>query len=678
MMEAGQSGPLGTHHDGDGVNFAVYSSVAESVELCLFDRSGHELQRLPMVSRTNDIWHGYLPGCRPGQHYGYRVHGSFDLDAGLRCNPNKLLLDPYTRGLGGQFCWSPAVFDYVQADKQTTANTLDSAPFMPKSVVATATTIPMLRGPSRPWAETTIYELNVRGYTMLHPAVPVQDRGKFAGLTNANVLAYLKSLGISSIELMPVQTFIDELFLHESGRRNFWGYNPISFFTPASRYSNSDPRAEFRDMVNAIHDAGMEVLLDIVFNHTGEGDARGPTISFRGLDNLCYYRTEAADKGRYVNDSGCGNTINVEHAQVRALIVECLRYWALDMGVDGFRFDLATVLGRQADGFTEEHPLFRAIQADSDLHDRKFIAEPWDLGENGYQLGHFPLGWGEWNDKYRDSVRRFWHGESGATAEVATRLLGSADIFEARGKGPAASINLVTAHDGYTLFDVVSFEERHNVANGENNADGHRNNYSCNHGVEGPSAEASIVHMRRRQRLNFLATLFLSQGTPMLLGGDEFGNSQQGNNNAYAQDNITGWLDWTGLEEDMMFRDSVANLIALRRSLPCFQQSEFLHGPQASGRDRSYVEWRQPGGTPMTPAGWQVAEAICMHVSPATQSAPHLALLLNPSNGSCEFTLPQQNQWRLVFCSNDLLANSLQGSSLTIEGKTVAVLSTES
>ncbi len=704
-MQRGCRDPLGAHWDGEGVNFALYSSLAEAVELCLFDARGSETARLALPDQDDDIWHGYLPGCKPGQRYGYRVHGRYEPTQGLRFNANKLLIDPYARALDGRFSWSPALFDFDSGfnsgfdtgfdtgfnpggvTERMRISSLDSASCVPKCVVTTAQNFPAAVRPNIPWSKTIIYEANVRGFTMRHPAVAESERGKFRAMHNAAILDYLKALGITAIELMPVHAFIDEAFLVKRGLRNFWGYNSINFFAPEVRYASDNAAGdnaigEFHEMVNAIHDAGIEVILDVVYNHTGESDQLGPTLSFRGIDNLAYYRTLPNDPGCYVNDTGCGNTLNVDHSRVRELVLASLRYWHREMGVDGFRFDLAAGLGRTAEGFDCDHALLKQITgqitheqiaSDGVLKGAKLIAEPWDVGPVGYQLGQFPRAWSEWNDRYRDSARRFWRGDPGQAGEFARRLHGSADLFEASGREPNASINLVTSHDGFSLTDVVSYESRHNLANGENNCDGHAFNFSCNYGIEGPASKQSIKKRRRRQRLNLLATLLLSQGTPMLLGGDEFGNSQQGNNNAYAQDNETGWLDWSGLVTDPAFLTQVRELIGLRRNTVLLRQAQYLHGPSLDGhlsdvKVQSNIAWHHPDGRNMAVSDWEQTQALTVILaSPGNQeNSPDqtkvLAIMLNASASTVNFTLPEvspPNTWRLAFSSSDTPPNQL-------------------
>jgi len=629
MIEAGRPTLLGATADESGTNFAVYSSVAELVELCLFDNAGRQTQTFDLGKSSDDVWHGYLPRCQPGQRYGFRAHGPYSPDKGLRCNPAKLLIDPYARALSGPFEWNDAIFDYDRHGDSSTLqiNTADSAPFVPKGIVSHDGPAATLKRPQTPWSDTIFYEANVRGFTMRHPALDDVDRGTFDGMRNKIVLEYLKALGITSLELMPVHAFIDEKHLVDKGLRNFWGYNTISFFSPHSRYARSDAIGEFRDMVRDIHDAGIEVILDVVYNHTAEGDRLGPSLSFRGLDNLAYYSTEPGSPDTYINDTGCGNTLNADHPQVRQLVLDSLRYWHKDMGVDGFRFDLAPVLGRHDHGFSAQHPTLEAISADAALHDAKFIAEPWDPGPGGYQLGSFPRRWAEWNDRYRDDVRRFWRGDTESGGEFAKRLHGSAEVFEASTRSPNASVNLVSSHDGFTLSDVVSYEHRHNEANGENNQDGHSHNYSCNYGVEGATDDSAIFDIRRRQRLNMIATLLFSQGTPLLLAGDEFGHTQQGNNNAYAQDNDVGWLDWSRLDDDPEFATQVRELIKLRRETPLLCLQEYVHGQLETEHGVVGIRWFS---LPADAGDWRLAFSSSVGFAFGEQSAtlPELTICL--------------------------------------------------
>ncbi len=667
----------GSFSDAEGCGYSLFSEQAEAVDLCLFDSQHRETSRHAMYPSIDHIWHGYLPACQPGQIYGYRVHGPWNPLQGLRCNPAKLLLDPYARQLCGQFQWHEAVFDYqtqaMAADNSWQLNTLDSATYVPKSLVTA--TLPgqnFSTGrqlPRVPWAETLLYECNVRGYTMHFPGLDEALRGRFVGLANSQVLAWIKALGITSVELQPVQAFLDEAFLVKRGLRNFWGYNTLAFFAPEARYASANALTEFREMVNAIHDAGLEVILDIAFNHTAEGDTLGPTLSFRGIDNLSWYRTEPENPGVYINDTGCGNTLNADHAQAQELVMGALCYWSGDVGVDGFRFDLAPVLGRSASGFQDgfgggfqpDHPLLQRISRDPALQGLKLIAEPWDTGPGGYQLGQFPLGWAEWNDRFRDTARSYWQGQIHQPElrldELARRLHGSADLFEANGRAPWSSINYVCSHDGFNLNDLVSYRQRHNHANGENNRDGHAHNLSSNHGVEGQSDNPAVMAARRQHRLNLLLITLLAQGTPMLLAGDELGHTQAGNNNAYAQDNETGWLDWARRNHDVNFTDQVRALVALRRNWPLFRQPAYVHGALDFSSDAPGIGWFHPDGSGFDDSDWAHASALMMVIAAAGQSA---ALLLNSSQHEFEFVLPGQ-QWAMAFASTRTWPELQQG-----------------
>jgi len=690
MIQSGSPERLGSHADGEGVNFALYSSAAEAVELCLFDAAGAATRCYRLPGESDGIWHGYLPGCKPGQRYGYRVHGPWSPAQGLRFNSSKLLVDPYARALDGEFRWSGAVFDYdlstLNGAGSLQPNLTDSATSVPKCIVSAAAGGRPSPPPRIPWAETVIYEVNVRGYTMCHPEIPQHQRGRFCGLSNGRILQYLKALGITSLELMPVHAFVDEAFLEGRGRKNLWGYNSLNFFTPEGRYACADAVSEFREMVDAIHATGIEVILDVVYNHTAEGDGQGPSLSFRGIDNLSYYRTEPDDPSRYINDSGCGNTLNMDHPRVQALVIDSLVYWHREMGVDGFRFDLASILGRTANGFDPQHSLLQRINRHPDLNAAKLIAEPWDPGPNGYQSGQFPSRWAEWNDRYRDTVRRFWRGDPGLLSSLARRLHGSADIFEASGRKPQASINFITSHDGFTLNDLVSFEHRHNQANGENNRDGHAHNFSCNHGFEGDTEDEAINCLRRRQRLNLLATLLLSKGTPMLLGGDEFGNSQQGNNNAYAQDSETGWLDWNGLLTDPDFLYQVRALIRLRRDLPYLAKEIYLHGRTRNSAGWHDIEWLNPAGKRMKLHQWHNDRTLTLLLPAidgsavdnggATQATPiAVAIMFNASNENIRFSLPGMSSagsWNPVFCSAQFPSVQAEGQSWELPARSIA------
>jgi isoamylase len=661
---------LGPTPDKDGTAFAVYSAIAQRVELCLFDDDGNASYSFDLARDDDCVWYGYLAQCEAGQRYGYRVHGPFDPEQGHRCNPSKLLIDPYARRLAGEFLWDKAVFD---------SNDLDSAGHVPFSVVTPVGSIAEEPRPRIPWSETIFYECNVRGFTMRHPALDEAKRGTFAGLSNSAVVDYIKALGVTSVELMPVHAFIDEHHLSRQGLRNLWGYNSISYFAPMPRYASGDADVELRDAVRTLHDAGLEAILDVAYNHTGEGGKTGPTLSFRGIDNLTYYRTAPLDAGTYLNDTGCGNTVNADHPRVRQLVVDSLAYFSTCMGFDGFRFDLATILGRRSDGFAKGHPLLLDISNDPRLADVKLIAEPWDPGPGGYQLGNFPPRWAEWNDRYRDDVRQFWRGDRGKSGALARRLHGSADIFEAGRRGPESSVNLVTAHDGFTLHDAVSYTRRHNEANGEGNHDGHSHNFSCNHGVEGATDDKEIIRHRRRHRLNLLATLFFSQGTPLLLAGDEFGNSQQGNNNAYAQDNETGWLDWSGLDSEPHFNERVRELIALRRNIALLRLPDYVHGTLELDGRKVRIDWMNQKGDAKQAPEWADSRAFTKIIvetrSDGEESA--VAILVNAHDEPAHMRLShghEHRDWRVAFCSATDKVRFEDGETVLVPDHAIALL----
>jgi len=601
-LKSGTPFQLGAHWDGDGVNFALFSENASYVELCLFSENGsEELTRITLPERTGPIWHGYAPGLGPGSVYGYRVYGPYDPKRGHRFNPNKLLLDPYARELRGRWHDSDTVLGYDPKSPtlDLSFDSRDSASAVPKSVVTDINDYDWDNDqrPSRSWGETIIYETHVKGGTQQHPDVPADVKGTYEGLVSEPMLDHLLNLGITAVELLPVHAFCDETHLSENGLVNYWGYNSIGFFTPEPRYFGKAGIRGFQDMVRKFHNAGIEVILDVVYNHSAEGDHLGSTLSFRGLDNASYYRLLAGQPRYYVNDTGCGNTLNISHPYVLRMVMDSLRYWVEIMHVDGFRFDLATVMGREAHGFDPAGGFFDSLRQDPVLSTVKLIAEPWDLGPGGYQLGGFPHEFAEWNDAYRDSVRKFWRGDSHSAQDMAARLLGSADSFDRNGRRAWSSVNLVTAHDGFTLTDVTAFKEKHNGANGENNMDGHHSNFSDNCGVEGTSDDEVILDRRVRRRRNLLATLMISQGTPMLLAGDEIGNSQNGNNNAYCQDSPIGWIDWQNA--DLAFLEFVRDLIKFRKSHPCLRQSHFLHGRPRETDDFPDVEWQDLNGAPL-------------------------------------------------------------------------------
>lgn len=653
----GQPHPLGATWDGRGVNFALFSAHAEKVEVCLFDDTGRrELERVQLPEYTDEVWHGYLPELRPGAQYGYRVYGPYEPKLGHRFNPNKLLLDPYAKLLSGKVVCSDAHLGYRvhSTRKDLSFNRRDSARAMPKCVVVdSAYTWGNDRSPRVPWERTLIYETHVRGFTMRHPAVPSGERGTFAGLGHPEVIDYLKALGVTSVELLPVHAFVDERFLSEKELSNYWGYNTIGFFALEGRYlSSGDPR-EFRTMVRRLHDAGLEVILDVVYNHTAEGNQMGPTLCFRGIDNTSYYRLRSDNRRYYDNDTGCGNTVNLSHPRVLQMVMDCLRYWVQDMHVDGFRFDLASVLGREDHGYDNRSGFFDALRQDPVLSQVKLIAEPWDIGPGGYQLGNYPAGWAEWNDRFRDMVRQYWRGDEGFLPEFARRLLGSADHFDRNGRRSWSSINFVTSHDGYTLSDLVSYVERHNRANGENNSDGHHANFSANYGVEGPTNDPEIAKKRQRQSRNFLATLMFSQGTPMLQAGDEIGRTQSGNNNAYCQDNELTWLNWSMTQESQALLDYVRRLIRLRGEHPVLRRPRFLHGARKSSATGLLdVQWISPSGRVMTHEDWHAQEAHSFglllagdagrYLAPdgEPQSGDTLLIVFNSHRKSVVFTLP--------------------------------------
>jgi len=604
----GSAARLGATFDGEGTNFALFSAHAEKVELCVYDGAGErEIGRHTLPEASHQIWSAYLPGVGPDMTYGYRVHGPYDPQAGHRFNAKKLLLDPYARGIRGDFSWHKSHFGFVQGEQPNDLiiDLTDNARWMPKAMI-TAAERPDCAPPasSRPrgWERAVVYEAHVRGFTMLHPDVPESLRGTFVGMSQPRVIEYLKSLGITSVELLPVQMSIDEYTLQQKGLVNYWGYNSLNFFTPHPGYQHSGDPLEFRQMVDRFHDAGLEVILDVVYNHTCEGNQLGPTLSFKGIDNASYYRLRQGDKRFYVDDSGCGNTLNISHPQVLRLVMDSLRYWVEVMGVDGFRFDLGTILGREERGFSAQHSFFQVLAQDPVLARVHLIAEPWDIGPGGYQLGAFPPGWSEWNDRYRDTVRRFWRGDSGVLPELARRLHGSSDLFEHHGRAPSAGINFVTSHDGFTLADLVSYGKRHNEANGETNRDGHHSNYSDNFGVEGVTANARINAARLQQQKNFLATLLVSQGVPMLLAGDEFGRTQQGNNNAYCQDNALNWVDWGLLEKSSELLSFTRSVINLRQQYAVLRFPAFVHLSNRPGEPG--IHWLNCDGQPMRDEHW--------------------------------------------------------------------------
>lgn len=623
-IHQGSPNPVGATFDGNGVNFSVFSAHAEKVELCLFSPDGEkETQRLVLPERDGDIWHGYVSGLHPNAVYGYRAHGPYAPDQGHRFNANKLLLDPYAKKIQGSVDWSDALmgFKVGSAKRDLSFDTRDSARYMPKSVVQNPPFFGWKgQAPYTSLTDTVIYEAHAKGLTAGRDDIS-SGRGYFMGLCSDPMLEHLTNLGITAIELLPPQAFVDDQFLVKQGLRNYWGYQTIGFFSPDPRYLTSGDVSEFQTMVRRFHNVGIEVLIDVVFNHTAEGTELGPTLSFRGLDNLSYYKLRPDNLRYYENFTGTGNTFNLEHPMVLRLVLDSLRYWVQVMHVDGFRFDLASVLGREAQGFDRDSSFFKAICQDPVLSNVKLIAEPWDIGPGGYQLGAYPPPFQEWNDRYRDGVRRFWRGEEGMTPDLAERLVGSAPQFDHSGRAPSASVNFLTSHDGFTLHDVVSYDHKHNQENGEGNDDGHNENHTENMGVEGPTNDPHIQAARNLRKRNLLATLFLSQGTPMLLAGDEIGNSQRGNNNAYCQDNETGWVNWDNADAELMA--FVVKLVSVRKAHPVLRQRRFLHSTNREIDGVADLYWRKPDGSTPTDKQWDDPEwrTLCIEIRAASDSA---------------------------------------------------------
>ena len=696
--------PLGATWDGEGVNFALFSENATAVELCLFERpdDARETHRIRIEECTDFVWHVYLPESRPGQLYGYRVHGLYEPEAGLRFNPAKVLIDPYAKAIAGNIDWSDALFGYRIGDPKADLSLDDreNAGSIPKCVVVDQAFTwggdQLLR---TPWDRTVIYEVHVHGFTARHPDVPPNLRGTYAGLATPEVIEHLQHVGVTAVELLPVHHFVRDKHLVDRGLTNYWGYNSIGFFAPDIRYAASPERAhhvwEFKTMVKALHNAGIEVILDVVYNHTGEGNHLGPTLSFRGIDNASYYRL-VPDHPRFYQDyTGCGNTLNVRHPRVLQLIMDSLRYWVLEMHVDGFRFDLASTLARELHDVDRLSAFFDIIHQDPVLSQVKLIAEPWDLGEGGYQVGNFPAGWAEWNGRYRDAIRRYWKGDGGQVAELAYRLSGSSDLYEGGGRRPHASINFVTAHDGFTLHDLVSYNQKHNEANGEDNRDGTDDNLSWNCGVEGPTNKPSIAALRERQKRNMLATLLLSQGVPMLCSGDEIGRTQGGNNNAYCQDNEISWVDWTLSKPQQALLTFTRGLIALRQKHPVFRRRRFFQGRRIRGMEVKDLYWLRPDGKEMTDEDWTQGYVRCLGVRLAgdameekdAKGRPLLdetfLVLLNAHHEPRPFTLPAHKRgvrWQPVFDTASYDTNGKPvtlfrgGDQYDLEARSLAVL----
>jgi isoamylase len=693
----GKPYPLGATWDGVGTNFSLFSEVAGRVELCLFDAEGHEL-RIDLPESSAFIWHGYLPNVGPGQRYGFRVHGPWEPDNGHWCNPNKLLLDPYGKAVDGGVEWDEAVFPYHFGEPETSRNDKDSAPHMPKSVVIN----PYFdwaddHRPHTPWHKTVIYEVHVKGFTMKHPGIPENLRGTYAGLAHPAAIKYLQQLGITAVELLPVHQFVHGNHLLEKGLRNYWGYDSISFLAPHNEYAASGQAGqqvmEFKQMVKALHRAGIEVILDVVYNHTSEGNHLGPVLSMKGIDNSAYYRTVVGQERYYMDYTGTGNSLNMRHPHVLQLIMDSLRYWLLEMHVDGFRFDLAATLARELHDVDRLSAFFDIIQQDPVISQVKLIAEPWDVGEGGYQVGNFPSLWSEWNGRYRDVVRDYWRGTDQTLDDFATRLTGSSDLYAANGRRPYASINFITAHDGFTLRDLVSYNEKHNDANQEGNRDGAEDNRAWNCGHEGETDDPNVNALRARQQRNFLTTLLLSQGVPMLVGGDEFGRTQHGNNNAYCQDNEISWFDWEHMDDGL--RAFVARLIQFRHEHPVFRRRRWFHGRHVRGTGVSDIGWFTPHGAEMTDEDWQQGFARTVGVflngkgipTPDERGEPILDdsfyLLFNAHHEAIPFILPTGpwgNRWQKVIDTNEPVPDLREhrewnaGEPVTVQAYSLVVL----
>ena len=697
----GRSYPLGATWDGAGVNFALFSEHATKVELCLFDSpdDAKETHCVVMPEQTDRVWHVYLPTIQPEQIYGYRVHGPYEPKNGHRFNPHKIVLDPYAKAMGRELRWDDSLFGYQigHADADLSLDTRDNASFAPlAAVIDPAFTWGDDRPPRTPWHKTLIYELHVKGFTARMNAIPEKNRGTYAGLASEEAIKHLTSLNVTAVEIMPVHHHVDDRHLVEKGLANYWGYNTLGFFAPDARFvSSGSPREavhQFKMMVRTLHAAGIEVILDVVYNHTAEGNQLGPTLSMRGIDNVSYYRVSPEDHRYYMDFTGCGNTLNMVNPRVLQLIMDSLRYWVLEMHVDGFRFDLASTLARELYAVNKLGAFFDIIHQDPVLSRVKLIAEPWDVGEGGYQVGNFPVLWTEWNGKYRDGVRRFWKGEGGNVAEFATRLSGSSDLYEQSGRRPYASINFVTCHDGFTLQDLVSYNEKHNEANGEGNRDGTNDSQSWNCGAEGPTGDPGINALRGRQKRNLMATLLLSQGVPMLNGGDELGHSQAGNNNAYCQNNDLTSLNWELNEEQQEFLDFVRQVTMLWRTQPVFQRRHFFHGRRIRGSEIKDITWFDPSGKDMSDEAWNAGFVRCLGVRLAgdvigdldERGEPvvgeTLLMMLNADDGKLEFALPAtkaEHRWERIFDTANPQAEPstfLERDLYPLQGKSFVVL----
>jgi len=695
-VRPGEPVPLGASYDGKGTNFSLFSEVADRVELCLFDEQGNQ-RAIALPERTAFCWHGYLPGVKPGQRYGFRVHGPWDPASGVRCNPSKLLLDPYARAITGEFKWGRELFPYPMGGDDLQRDDSDSMASMPKSVVVEdGFDWGGDRRLQTPLHETVVYELHVKGFTKRHPDVPEPLRGTYAGLAHPAAIEHLTRIGITAVELLPIHHFVHEAHQIEKGLRNYWGYHSIGYFAPHGEYSSTGDAggqvSEFKQMVKALHAAGLEVILDVVYNHTGEGNELGPILCFKGIDNRAYYRVVDDDPRYYMDYTGTGNSLNMRNPHTLQLVMDSLRYWVQEMHVDGFRFDLASTLARELYDVDRLSAFFDIIHQDPVLATAKLIAEPWDIGAGGYQVGNFPVRWCEWNGKYRDTVRDYWRGEDQTLSEFANRLTGSADLYQDDGRKPYASVNFVTAHDGFTLRDLVSYNEKHNEANGEDNKDGESHNRSWNCGAEGPTEDAGVNECRARQQRNFLTTLLLSQGIPMIVAGDEIGRTQHGNNNAYCQDNEISWLDWESADRALL--EFTRRVVHLKREHPVFQRRRWFKGRPLHGKDVADIAWLRPDGEPMSEEDWQAGFVKSLALFLNGDALRDLdadgerlrddsfLLLFNAHHEPLPFVMPAASfgeQWHVVVdTTTELGENSrtvASGAAIEVPGRAMLVLS---
>jgi isoamylase len=680
-LKEGSPFPRGATYDGKGTNFALFSDNATGVTLCLFSADGKEVERIELTECTNGVWYVYIPDLKPGQLYGYRVQGPWDPVQGQRFNSNKLLLDPYARKLSGDIQWDDALYGYQLSpskDADLRMDDRDSAAFMPKAIVVDPAPLTKSNKPQVKWPKTIIYEAHVKGLTMKHPLIPDDIRGSFAALSDPALIDHMHHIGITSLELLPIHAFAQDRHLIERNLRNYWGYNTLAFFAPETNYLHSGDLEEIASTVDRLHEAGIELILDVVYNHTCEGNHLGPTLSWKGIDNLSYYRTLPDDPRYYDNLTGCGNALNTSHPKVLQMVMDSLRMWATVYGVDGFRFDLALTLGREQTGFTARHPFFHTILQDPILSRCKLIAEPWDVGPGGYQLGEFPPGFSEWNGDYRDVTRDFWKGDEGCLAKFAGRFAASSDLFDAQHRRPWSSVNFVTAHDGFTLHDLVSYNEKHNEANGEDNNDGANDNRSWNCGVEGETEDTDINELRLQQKKNFLITLFLSQGVPMLLAGDELHNSQGGNNNTYCQDSEIGWIDWQNPDKTLI--ELVGLLAQIRRENNAISRAEFLTGMNKHGN--ADVAWYNVNGQLMTNEQWEdpFNKSLIVKLMAVDKHQASILVIFNASHIEIEATIPDCaiNQWQLLVSSNRAEKEVKQKEKILIPARSIHVYKTAS